>query len=128
MSDLRTEKSNSHAILIGIDCYLPNRLPDGGYYPNLGGCVRDINHVEDFLIQNLKVPKGNIHKLTSSKNVGLDKPPEPQDKWPTYENMVNIFKKVTNTAQPGDEVYIHYSGHGGRAYYNLSRIKRRERD
>lgn len=49
MSNSNTEKSNLHAVLIGIDCYLPNRLPDGGYYPSLGGCVRDIHHVEDFL-------------------------------------------------------------------------------
>ena len=49
MSESIAQKSKLHAVLIGIDCYLPNRLPDGGYYPNLGGCVRDINHVEDFL-------------------------------------------------------------------------------
>lgn len=39
---MTTESSNMWALLIGIDCYLPNRLPDGSYYPSLRGCVRDI--------------------------------------------------------------------------------------
>jgi len=45
-----------HALLIGIDCYLPNRQPDGSYYPSLGGCIRDINHVEIFLTKTLGLP------------------------------------------------------------------------
>jgi Caspase domain len=126
MSDSSTEKSNMHAVLIGIDCYLPNRLPDGGTYPTLGGCVRDINHVEDFLVQNLKVPQENIHKLSSSIDLSSDKPAEPQDKWPSYENMVNAFKRVTDNGQPGDEVYIHYAGHGGRANTIYPDLKTKE--
>ena len=49
MSESIAQKSELHAVLLGIDCYLPNLLPGGGSYPNLGGCIRDINHVEDFL-------------------------------------------------------------------------------
>jgi hypothetical protein len=44
-----TTNPNLFALLIGVDCYMPNRLPDGSAYKNLGGCVRDINHVEAFL-------------------------------------------------------------------------------
>ena len=91
MNNSTIEKSNLYALLIGINYYLPNQLPKGGSYPSLTGCVRDINHVEDFLIQHLKVPQGNIHKLSSSKNVGSEKPIEPQDEWPSYQNMVNAF-------------------------------------
>ena len=29
-----------HALLIGIDCYMPNMLPCGASYSSLGGCVR----------------------------------------------------------------------------------------
>lgn len=100
-----------HALLIGIDYYKPNQL-----YKNLKGAVRDINLVETFLKNTLKVPEERITKLIS---------PEPEDNSlqeirsaqlePTYENIVDGFKKITKTAQPGEQVYIHYSGHGGRA-------------
>ncbi|MCX6046539.1 MAG: caspase family protein [Chloroflexi bacterium] len=106
--------SKLYALLIGVDYYFPNRLPSGGSYPSLGGCVRDIRHVEAFLTERLQVPAGQILTLLAS-NTGNAQPPEPRDQWPTYENMVNQFKQLTTLAQPGDQVYIHYSGHGGRA-------------
>ena len=43
---------------------------------------------------------------------------------PTYQNIVDAFKSITETAQAKDLVYIHYSGHGGRvktAYPDLKR-------
>ena len=93
---------------------MPNELPGGYYYKSLGGCVRDINHMEEFLLNKLGMTKESIFKLTAT-NTGKDHPSEPRDQWPTYENMVSGFKKVTDMAQSGDMVYIHYSGHGGRA-------------
>lgn len=114
--------SKFHALLIGIDCYLPNKLPDGSFYKNLRGCVRDINRIEAFLTNRLQVPETQIIKLTASNVEGSAEPLEPQDQWPTYENMVAKFKEITEKAQPQDQVYIHYSGHGGRAatiYPNL---------
>lgn len=103
-----------HALLIGIDCYLPNRLPDGIVYRSLSGCVRDITLVESFLQSQLAIPDERILKLTAS-NVGAARPPEPPEELPTYENMVAAFQEVTALAQSGDLVYIHYSGHGGRS-------------
>lgn len=117
-----TNGLNFHALLIGIDCYLPNKLPDGSYYKNLKGCVRDINDVEAFLKQK-GVPETQILKLTASNVEGSTEPSEPKDKWPTYENMVAKFKEITEKAQPQDQVYIHYSGHGGRAETNYKDIK-----
>jgi Caspase domain len=114
MNDPITGKTNLYALLIGVDCYLPNQLPGGYCYASLGGCVRDINHVEEFLRRKFGMPEECILKLTAT-NAGRSQPLEPRDQWPTYENMVDRLKQLTTLAHPGDQVYIHYSGHGGRA-------------
>lgn len=114
-------KSELYALLIGIDCYLPNSLPGGYCYKSLGGCVRDTKHVEAFLISRMGLKPEKILKLTSSCGNG-SRPKEPQEQWPTYENIIAKFKEVHAAAQVGDQVYIHYSGHGGRtttAYKDL---------
>jgi Caspase domain len=125
--------SGIHGLLIGVDYYFPNRLPDdGSSYPSLGGCVRDINYVEDFLVKHIGIPQENITKLTASKDrtdgsgsssSSGQGPLEPKEKWPTYENMVSAFKQVTNNANSDDQVYIHYSGHGGRAKTIYPKLK-----
>jgi len=104
----------SFALLIGIDCYLPNKLSEGWSFGNLGGCVRDINCVETYLREILSLPQDKIIKLTSTAGPDND-PTEPGSLWPTYANIVKAFKEITGWASPGDFVYIHYSGHGGRA-------------
>ena len=114
MEDQAGTSTDRYALLIGIDCYLPGQLPGGIYYPNLGGCVRDIAHVEDFLKRRLKLAESHILKLSASY-AGAPSPSEPRDRWPTYENMVAAFRQLTETARAGDHVYVHYSGHGGRA-------------
>jgi len=98
-----------------------NKMPNGSYYPCLGGCVRDADHVEDFLRKKFKMADDQILKLTASYDgphpSGWDhgyEPLEPREKWPTYENMISCIKAITGLAQAGDQIYIHYSGHGGR--------------
>ncbi|MFM7427752.1 MAG: caspase family protein [Elainella sp.] len=105
------ESTPIYALLIGIDHYQPNRL-----YKSLKGAVRDINLVETFLSQTLKIPTERIYKLISpnQEDTALMDARSAQQQ-PTYENIVNAFKNITATAQPGEQVYIHYSGHGGRA-------------
>jgi hypothetical protein len=106
--------ANFYALLIGINHYLPNKLPSGLYYKSLRGCVQDIVRVEKFLREHFKVPAENILKLTST--AGPDQEPlEPSDQLPSYRNIVDGFFNIGQRAEPGDQVYIHYSGHGGRA-------------
>ena len=104
---------NFYALLIGIDRYEPNP-----YYNDLQGCVRDINLVAQYLGHTLNVSQEHIWKLTSpleeSNSLSAFRAARPEVK-PTYANIVQAFKEVTERAQSGEQVYIHYSGHGGRA-------------
>ena len=110
-------QSNNHspklyALLIGIDRYMPNLLPDGGHYPDLRGCVRDISSV-DRMLRTLGLNDDSIVKLLAPVTKEGQSPVADNQR-PTYENMVRAFKEVTEKASRGDQVYIHYSGHGGR--------------
>lgn len=106
--------SKFYALLIGIDQYLPNRLPGGLYYGHLQGCVRDVMRVQKFLIDRMEVPTEHIFTFTAT-NMGQAQPQEPATQWPTYANILTGFRQITTIAHPGDQVFIHYSGHGGRA-------------
>jgi hypothetical protein len=114
--------SDIYALLIAVDFYFPDRLPNGSYYPHLGGCVRDVQHVETLLTTRFGVPADHILKL-SATNVGRAQPHEPFEDWPTYANMVDRFQRLTAMARPGDQVYVHYSGHGGRTVTAYPQLK-----
>jgi hypothetical protein len=108
MTEQPEQIPNIYALLIGIDYYLPNRL-----YKSLKGAVRDINLVADYLLKTLNIPSEKMFKLTSP-NPEVAETIETKDPEPTYENIVAKFQAITEIAQPGEQVYIHYSGHGGR--------------
>jgi hypothetical protein len=101
-----------HALLIGIDQYIPPKPGGGVSYPPLTGAVRDVRRVGEFL-RSLSTPPVRILELTATSG-GEPEPVEPRDQWPTYAAMVGKFRELTAGAEPGDQVYIHYSGHGGR--------------
>jgi Caspase domain len=104
--------ANFYALLIGIDYYLPNPL-----FRSLQGAVRDIDKVADYLDKSLKIPSDQITRLTSpipDTNSLEDVRSARKEIHPTYQNIVNAFNSITEGANPGDLVYIHYSGHGGR--------------
>ena len=104
------QPSNIHVLLIGIDYYKPNR-----WYKSLRGAVRDINLVDTVLQQTLENRLKQVYRLLSP-NPEDPAPSEPKEAQPpTYENIVNAFKTITDEAEPGELVYIHYSGHGGQA-------------
>jgi hypothetical protein len=114
-----------YALLIGAEFYFPNVTAEGATFDSLQGCVRDITRVEEELLKSrLKVPAENILKLKAS-NSGpkAAQPPEPAEEWPTYDNIVKKFQALKGMAKPESQVYIHYSGHGGRATSRYKEVK-----
>ena len=112
-----TTESKFYALLIGINYYESiQTYPQ--LYKNLGGCVRDIDLVANYLKTTLQITPEHIWKLTApveeSNKLGAIRAEE-GNILPTYANIVNAFKEITAAANLGDQVYIHYSGHGGRA-------------
>lgn len=116
--------SRLHALLIGIDGYEPNLVFEGkeGYAP-LHGCVRDIEAVEEFLRAELDMTDEQILKLVAPGEGQPFASPELVIQTPTYEGLVGAFDLLTRRAEPGDQVYIHYSGHGGIVPTLLPEIK-----
>ncbi|MCI0477021.1 MAG: caspase family protein, partial [Anaerolineales bacterium] len=102
-----------YALLIGVDYYTGNEAPDGAVYESLNGCVNDVLGVQKLLQQRLKLDDARLFKLTAT-NLGLGVKEKP-DAQPTRKNIIAAFDTLTNTAQAGDQIYIHYAGHGGRA-------------
>lgn len=113
MAEKDQAEPNLYALLIGIDCYLPLKPSDTPNPMNLHGCVSDINRTEGFLRTQLGLADDHILKLTAT-DAGAGQPVEPPDKWPSRENIVNAFRWLDKVAAPGDQIYVHYSGHGGR--------------
>ncbi|MEG4595350.1 caspase family protein [Microcoleus sp. F8_C2] len=109
MANQPEQTPNIYALLIGIDGYNPNRL-----YKDLKGAVRDVKLVASYLLETLKIPAERVFKLTSP-NPEVAETSETKDPKPTYENIVAKFNAITEIAQPGEQVYVYYSGHGGRA-------------
>jgi hypothetical protein len=117
-------------LLIGIDCYMPNELSDGTFYRSLAGCVRDILKVEQCLRSEFGLTDERLIRLTASRAGGNnpssrgsggtpssredEKPTELPEQWPTYRNIVRAFRNLEKRARPGEQIYIHYSGHGGK--------------
>jgi len=111
-----------HALLIGVGTYLPNRLPDGKRYESLFGPPGDVVRIEEYLRHYLRVPREHIRKLTSSPGSGAEPREAPEDR-PSYENMVAAIERLGAAARPGDQILIHYSGHGGRTWTTLPELK-----
>lgn len=104
--DVRCAFIKHYAILIGIDAY-----PD----KPLNACVQDVKEIKEYL-QGQSIPI-DIQTFTATKNTNpeFSGPVEDQMLWPTYHNVISAFEKTTALANPGDFIYIHYSGHGTRA-------------
>lgn len=109
-------RAHSRALLIGCDFYFPGAdKADGNSvrFPHLGGAVRDVDGVENFLV-NIGVLKDNIVKLTASHDPLSPSGPIEDDrsKWPTHANIIRELENITERSDHGTLVYIQFSGHG----------------
>jgi len=114
-----------HALLIGVDHYLPPLADhEGPRYSHLAGCVHDAERMEELLRDTLGVPPERIRKLTApNPPAGDDTADADPSRLPTYDRMVDAFRELIDRAAPGDQIFVHYSGHGGRTPTRFPELK-----
>jgi hypothetical protein len=84
-----------HALLIGISQYQKGGAPN---LADLPGTQNDLILLQDVLQNRLEIKSDHIHIL--------------RDAEATHQNIERAFQAFAQRVQPGDFVYIHYSGHG----------------
>ena len=94
---------DNHALLIGVNTY--TNLEERWW---LKGPANDVRLVADYLTTNAPVPFApeNVTVLTNGDAGGTD---------PTLGAIRQAFADLTATVEPGDFVYLHFSGHGTQA-------------
>lgn len=84
---------DKYAVLIGINIYDPDLDAD------LNGCVNDVEAMHNILVNTYGFPADNIRMLT--------------DQRATRQAIYDRIKwLITEHTTPGDELVLHYSGHG----------------
>lgn len=68
-------------------------------------------HASSFLSQDYIV---NVHGFPQTKGLMTLLLDDGEQKPPTFLNIVEAFKAISEESQPGDAVFVHFSGHGGR--------------
>ncbi|MDR3155224.1 MAG: caspase family protein [Deltaproteobacteria bacterium] len=85
--------ADKHALLIGINAY-----PDNPNFRQLTGALNDVELMRGVLVERLQYPEGNITALV--------------DRQATRTGVIDAMTALAGSIAEGDEVYIHYSGHG----------------
>jgi hypothetical protein len=94
---------DNYALLIGVNTY--TNLEERWW---LKGPSNDVQLVADYLTTNAPVPFApeNVTVLTNGTDGGTD---------PTLAAIRQAFADLATTVEPGDFVYLHFSGHGTQA-------------
>lgn len=85
------------ALLIGINYR--------GQQGELRGCVNDVATMRNFIQAHGYSPQ-NMQVLVDDPSWGTQQP--------TKQNMIQGFRWLVQGARPGDNLFLHYSGHGSR--------------
>lgn len=95
------------ALIIGINYYGTNHA--------LKGCINDAYNVRQFLVEDrgFSADQRDMVILTDEpRNEGTPF-------YPTGRNMIAAFKWLTSYNNPGDSVWLSYSGHGSTFFLSL---------
>ena len=84
------------AVLIGINYE--------GQQGELSGCHNDAMNIKRYLMKNQGFEEKDMIVLMDDGRHHL----------PTKKNILEAFDRLIDYSQPGDVVFVHYSGHGGR--------------
>ncbi len=98
----------SKVLLVGIDLYQcdGSRKREEGEPVSLKNpheCVNDVQANKDIIRSRLQ--RDDSWVLTSSAYSDISK--EPQDRWPTFDNINKYFDKIKEEARAGDQVIFH---------------------
>jgi Caspase domain len=85
---------NKKSLFIGIN-YV-------GSSAELRGCINDVINIKQFVVDNYKFPTDADHMKTLVDNDDAN--------MPTRENILKAFQWLVDGAQPGDSLFLHYSG------------------
>lgn len=96
------------AVLIGIN-YV------GHKQGVLSGCHNDVKNMLEYIREVHGFQDANITILLDD---GVHQSP-------TYDNIMNAYKKIIADSQPGDAVFCHYSGHGTSFFLRLRETRGR---
>ncbi|GAX14314.1 hypothetical protein FisN_1Hh514 [Fistulifera solaris] len=93
------EKNKKRSLLVGCNYH---ELKDA----ELKASHDDIRSMKDYIVNVHNFPEGKEYMT-----VLLDDGEHPP---PTFMNIVEAFKALSEESQPGDVVFVQFSGHGGR--------------
>ncbi len=105
MSHTTSPNPTIHALLVGINAYKSDTVPD------LHGCVNDIEAMEQLLTDRYGVPPGRIHRLinTEATHTAI--------KAAFEEHLIGAARAwdADGRKEPAPAFLFHYSGHGSQA-------------
>ena len=91
VKEIKRTTPDKFAVLIGINKYQDKRN-------NLNGCVNDVTAMYDLLVDQFGFKNDNVRMLTDHRA--------------TKKNIIKRIEWLINNSINGDELVLHYSGHG----------------
>jgi len=88
---------NKKSLFIGINYF--------GTRAELRGCINDVKNIRAFVVKHFNFPTDAAHMKVL---IDSDK-----SNMPTKANILQVLQWLKAGAQPGDSLFLHYSGHGG---------------